>query len=652
MTGADMTTLETHAFKAETKNLLELMIHSLYTDKEVFLRELVSNASDALDRIRFESLLIPDLRAADEQLEIRITTQPAQRTLSISDNGVGMTRDELVRHIGTIAFSGTGEVREQVGGGDARDQLATLIGRFGVGFYSAFTVAEKVVLVTRRAGTAETTRWESNGDGTYAISAASRESHGTTIVLHLRQPDDAAGVEDFTDQWKIAALVERYADFITYPIVFEDWHDEPLGDPADRTTRGQPGAPIRDRILNQRTPLWSRPPQGVSRDEYHQFYRHLTHDWDEPLKTLWYRAEGRHEFTALLFVPSRAPRDLYYPAPEAGLRLFAQRVMVMERTEELLPRYLRFLKGVVDVTDLPLHISRQRLQQDLGVAVIRPWLTRKVLESIAQMRDETPTVYPRFWGEFGRAIKEGLSSDYENRTQLLDLVILESSHDPVELTTLREYVGRMQADQEHIYYITGSSRTVVEGSPHAEAVREAGYEVLYLIDSVDELLVQTVTEFGGKTLKSIGKGRLSVGSQHDRQQAEAELAAQRTEFEPLLALMARHLESHVKEARLSTRLTRTPACLVVGDLDCSPHLERLLLQGSVGGPKQRRVLELNPKHGLCRKLLDRYRDDNGDPRIIRATDVLFNAALLAEGSELADPVSFTRTLLELLDASF
>jgi molecular chaperone HtpG len=645
-----MATLEKHVFQAETTRLLDLMIHSLYTNKEIFLRELISNASDALDRFRIESLQNPDLLEGDDRLEIRIRTNPAARTVTISDNGVGMTHDELLANIGTIARSGTREVREKLTGDGSPEGLAALIGQFGVGFYAAFMVAERIVLTTRRAGTRDALRWESTGDGTYEVSESEQRPRGTTITLHLRPPNPAEGLEDFADKWRISTLVTRYSDFISYPIVFEEWREEPVTDAQGHPLPGEAKAPtVEDKILNARTPIWTRPQQSVSTDDYHQFYRHLAHDWNDPMKVLSYRAEGRHEFVALLFIPSKAPADLYYHAPDTGLRLFSQRVMVLEKTDDLLPRYLRFLKGVVDATDLPLHISRQRLQLDRDIATIRRWLTRKVLESLGEMQATAPERYTQCWHEFGRALKEGVSSDFENKERLIDLLLFESSHDPTALTSLRAYADRMPAEQEHIFYLTGASRTVVENSPHVEAVREKGYEVLYLVDPVDELLVQMLTEFNGKKLKSVGKGRLSVGSAEDREREDAELEASRADFEPLLQTIAKHLEAEVKQARLSTRLTKTPVCLVVEEHDYSPQLERLLHKGKGGGPQQRRVLELNPTHPLCVKLLERHRADASDPYLAQAAQVLFNAALLAEGSELPDPVPFTRTLFALLE---
>jgi molecular chaperone HtpG len=644
-----MTTTETHVFQTETKRLLELMIHSLYTNKEIFLRELISNASDALDRFRFESMLDPQLLEGDERLEIRISANPADRTLTIADTGIGMTPAEVLANIGTIARSGTHEVRERIGRDGSPEGLSTLIGQFGVGFYAAFMVAERVVLTTRRAGTDGVTRWESNGDGTYEVSDGAPRPRGTTITLHLRRPEPDAGIEDFTDKWRVSTLVKRYSDFVSYPVVFEDWRDEPIAGADGTPLPGEPpAAPGADRILNARVPLWSRPPQTVTAAEYHELYRHLTHDWNDPIQSLHYRAEGRHEFVALLFIPSKAPADLYYHAPDVGLRLFSQRVMVLEKTEELLPRYLRFLRGVVETIDLPLHISRQRLQQDRDVATIRRWLTRKVLDSIAEMQASSPDLYLRFWHEFGRALKEGVSEDYEQKDRLIDLLLFGSSHDPAALTSLRAYVERMPATQEHIYYLTGPSRAIVERSPHAEGVRARGYEVLYLVDPVDELIVQVLPEFSGKKLKSVGKGELKGGAAGDPEQTDAERDAMRADFEPLLRMLATHLRADVKQTRLSTRLTRTPVCLVVEEHDYSPHLERLLRKGNSDAPKQRRVLEVNPAHPLCVRLLERCRENPGDPYLAIAADVLYNAALLVEGAELPDPLPFTDRLFDLL----
>src|SRR6059036_81538 len=482
------TNMETFQFQAEARQVLDLMIHSLYTQKEIFLRELISNASDALDRLRFEALSRPELIGPDEKLEIWIESDPKARTLTISDNGIGMSREEVVANIGTIAKSGTRELLESL-----RDKpsetLTTLIGQFGVGFYSAFMAADRVTLLTRRAGEEKAVQWESSGDGTFTVTEASKFTRGTSITLHLKKFEEDAEVDDFTEKRVIERIVKRYSDFVSYPIIYKS-HDtkEP------------------DRTLNSMKPIWTRPRSEVKDDEYKEFYKHISHDWNEPMFTWSFRAEGRSEYQALLFVPSQAPFDLFYATGKFGLHLYVRRVLIMEHCEELLPPYLRFLHGVVDSADLPLNVSRQRLQEDRHITQIRKWLTKKTLDSLEEMLKSDSEKYRKFWSQFGRALKEGASFDFENKDKLLSIYLFESSNDPEKSTTLKDYVSRMKDGQSTIYYLTGPSRRAVENSPHLEAFKEKGYEVLYLVDPVDELLVQWIPEFESKPLKSVGKG--------------------------------------------------------------------------------------------------------------------------------------------------
>ena len=583
--------IENFQFQTETAQLLNLMIHSLYTQREIFLRELISNASDALDRLRFEALTNTGLVPAGHEYEIRLKPDLTTRTLTVSDTGIGMSRQELIDHIGTIARSGTQELRKRVKESQSAEAFAELIGQFGVGFYSAFMVSDRVVIVTRRADEASATRWESTGNGAYTLADAEKPNPGTDITLHLKKPDAENGIEDYTDRWKLAMIVHKYSDFIAYPIIYQG----PAQEPGEDDTKE---IKIETKTLNSMKPIWTRGRSEVSDSDYKDFYKHLSSDMTEPLKVLPLKAEGAFEYEALLFIPSHAPYDLFYHAAESGLRLYARRVMVMDKCEEMLPRYLRFIKGVVDSSDLPLNISRQRLQQDRHISQIRKWLTRKVLDTLAEMKEKEPDKYLTFWGEFGKAMKEGVGSDYDNKDKLLPLLLFESSNDPAKLSTLKEYVERMKPEQSEIFYLTGESRKVIENSPHLEAPRQRSYEVLFLTEPVDELLVQSLYEFEGHKLKSVTKGKVHLGTEEERKAQEEQIKKKEEEYSAFLQASQKKLDQYIKQIRLSTRLVASPACLVTEEHEYSPHLERLLQKGKCGGPKQRRIMELNPEHPL------------------------------------------------------
>ena len=644
-----MNMVEEFQFQSETKQDLDLVINSLYTNKEIFLRELISNASDALDRLRFEALTSPDLLNGADKYEIRLESDTQARTLSISDTGIGMSREEVIANIGTIAKSGTREFRNHVQDGPPAQLAAELIGQFGVGFYSSFMVANKVTLVTRRAGETTATMWESTGDGSYHLSEARRSGHGTTITLHLKPVDLEQGIEDFTDQWGLSRIVKRYSDFVAYPIICKFEREEMERDESGNLKQGaQPTFVFEDKILNSMKPIWSRDQTEVTESEYADFYRHISHDWTEPFKTTSLKAEGKVEYQALLFIPSKAPYDLFYHGAESGLRLYAKRVMVMERCEALLPKYLRFVKGVVDSSDLPLNISRQMLQQDRHIAQIRKWLTKKVLDTLQDVKEKEYEKYLQFWEQFGRALKEGVSSDYDNREKILSLLLFQSSNDPEKLTTLKGYVERMKEGQNEIYYLTGESRQVVESSPHLEAFKERGYEALYLVEPVDELLAQSLTDYESKKLKSLGKGDIKLGGEEENEKCRQELKQKEEEASSLLNLLQKSLDEHVKQVRLSNRLVSSPACLVGTEMDYSPQLERLLQKGKGGGPKQRRILELNPNHDVFVKMRERFKHNSEGDSLDEYADLLFGCALLAEGSELPDPVKFNHCMVSVM----
>ena len=640
--------MKEYQFQAETKKLLDLMIHSLYTNKEIFLRELISNASDALDRLRFEALTDPTLLEENDKYEIRLETDKEARTLSIFDTGIGMSRDEVMANIGTIAKSGTDELRKGLEAATSAQMAADLIGRFGVGFYSSFMVADKVVLTTRKAGETTATKWESVADGTYLLSEAERDRRGTTVTLFLKQADPEIGIEDFTDQWVLSRIVRKYSDFVTYPIIGKYIREE-TGKEGGLVNESESTIVIEDKILNSMKPIWSRPQTEVSESEYADFYRHVSNDWTPPMKTLPLKAEGTIEYQALLFIPVQAPYDLFYHGYQGGLRLYAKRVMVMENCSELLPGYLRFIKGVVDSADLPLNISRQTLQQDRHIKQIRKWLAKKALDVLSELFERNFDNYLKFWNQFGRALKEGASSDYENKERILSLLLFQSSADPEKLTTLKAYAERMKDGQDEIYYLTGELRSVVENSPHLEAFKAKGYEILYLTDPVDELLVQSLWDYEGKKLKSAGKGTLKLGdNQEEKEKIQAELQKKEEQATELFAAMQKAVDEHVKQVRLSSRLVASPACLVGTEMDYSPQMERLLQKGKGGGPNQRRILEWNPNHEIFVKLQERFQKNKEDEAIMKYAELLLGYALLAEGSEIPEPAKFNRVVVELM----
>lgn len=641
--------VETYQFQAETKQLLDIVIHSLYTSKEIFLRELISNASDALDRLGFESLTKPQLTAEDSTKEIRLTVDRDRRTLTISDTGIGMSRDEVIENIGTIAKSGTRELREKLREGVSTSALEELIGQFGVGFYSAFMVADRVTLLTRRAGEQRATRWESTGDGQYTISDAEKPIRGTSISLHLKPVDYENGIEDYTDKYTIARIVKRYSDFVNYPIIFVDEREEIERDEQGKPKEGaEPQRVVEDKLLNSMKPLWTRPANEVTESEYAEFYKHISHDFTDPLYHFAARAEGLLEYQALIFFPSKAPYDLFYQGYESGLRLYAKGILIMEQCPDLLPHYLRFLKGLVDSENLPLNISRQMLQQDRQIAQIRKWLTKKSLDALQHLFDKEFEKYLELWKQFGRALKEGAATDFDNKDRLVSLLLFESSNDPEKLTTLKDYVERMPAEQTEIFYLTGESHAVVENSPHLEAFKEKGYEVLYLVETIDELLVQSLTEFERKKLKSAAKGTVQLGNEEERAQVEEELKKEQEESAGLLQAIQKHLDQYLKEVRLTNRLTNSPVCLVGAEMDFSPQMERLLQMGGGGRPKQKRIMELNPRNEIVARMRERYEKDSEDPKLGKYAELLYGYALLAEGSDLPDRPKFNRLLAELL----
>ncbi|SCL47577.1 molecular chaperone HtpG [Micromonospora chersina] len=625
--------VETLEFQAEARQLLQLMVHSIYSNKDVFLRELISNASDALDKLRLESLVDKDLQVDTADLHIEIEVDRDARTLTVRDNGIGMSRDEVVGLIGTIAKSGTAELLRTLR--ETKDAAASqeLIGQFGVGFYATFMVADRVTLLTRRAGQAGGTRWESTGEGTYSIEAVDDAPQGTSVTLHLKPADDEDNLHDYTAEWTIREIVKRYSDFIAWPIRMTV--EKP----------GEDGATTREeQTLNSMKALWARAKDEVDEAEYKEFYRHVAHDWADPLETIHMRGEGTFEYEALLFLPSHAPLDLFSPQGRRGVQLYVKRVFIMDDCDALMPNYLRFVKGVVDAHDLSLNISREILQQDRQIRAVRRRLVKKVL---ATLKDLSAESYRTFWGEFGAVVKEGLLEDPDNTEALLDLVRAASTHDPAELTTLRDYVERMKDGQTEIYYATGENRVTIENSPHLEAFRAKGYEVLILTDPVDEVWVERVGAYDGKTLRSVAKGQVDLETDEEKERAEAE----RQEYADLLTWMTGALADSVKEVRLSTRLTTSPACVVGDAHDMTPTLEKMYRAMGQEVPRVKRILELNPTHPLVTGLRKAHEQGAENSALTETAELLYGMALLAEGGELADPARFTRILADRLARS-
>ncbi|MDT5026382.1 MAG: molecular chaperone HtpG [Micromonosporaceae bacterium] len=630
--------IETLEFQAEARQLLQLVIHSIYSNKDIFLRELISNASDALDKLRLESFRDKDLDADVSDLHIEIEIDKDTRSLTVRDNGIGMSRSEVVDLIGTIARSGTAELLQRLR--ESKDSAAPrdLIGQFGVGFYSSFMVADKVTLLTRRAGESGATRWESIGHANYTIETVADAPQGTSVTLYLKEADDDDRLFDYTADWKIREIVKRYSDFIPWRIDMAMEHDDGEGNVTGDVE-----------TLNSMKALWARPRNEVQDDEYHEFYRHISHDWTDPLQIVHMKGEGNFEYEALLFIPSRAPFDLFRQDSRHGVQLYVKRVFIMDDCSALTPPYLRFLKGVVDAHDLSLNVSREILQQDRQIQLIRRRLVKKTLSTVREMMNDDAARHRTFWEQFGRVLKEGLISDADNREAILDVALFASTHEADALTSLRAYVERMQEGQEHIYFMAGDSRTMIENSPHMEAFRAKGYEVLLLTDPVDEVWVDAVDGFDNKRLQSIAKGQVDLDTEDEKKTAESEREQQAKDFAALLTWMGDTLGDDVKEVRLSSRLTTSPACIVGDAHDITPALANMYRAMGQELPPIKRILELNPTHRLVVKLQLAHEQRPDDDDLAATAELIYGTAVLAEGGELHDPTRFARLLADRLE---
>ena len=625
---------ETLGFQAEVRQLLNLMIHSLYSNKEIFLRELISNASDACDRLRFEALNNAALYGDDGELKIRVSFDKEARTLSIADNGIGLSREEAIEHLGTIAKSGTREFFSALTGDQAKD--AHLIGQFGVGFYSSYIVADKVTVLSRRAGleAAQAVRWESSGEGDFTVEMVERAQRGTEVILHLREGED-----EFLASWKLREILRKYSDHITLPILMkkERWDEEQKAQVSTDE----------DETVNQASALWSRPKSEISDEQYNEFYKHVAHDFEDPLAHVHARVEGKQEYTQLLYIPSRAPFDLFERTARHGVKLYVRRVFIMDDAEQLMPLYLRFVRGVVDSNDLPLNVSREILQQSRDIETIRGGCVKRVLgllESLADGEEEAAKEkYVRFWKEFGRVLKEGVGEDFANKERIAKLLRFASTQSDTaeESVSLADYVARMKDGQEKIYYVTAETFTAAKNSPHLEIFRKKGIEVLLLSDRVDEWVTGHLTEFDGKPLQSVAKGGLDLGKLEDvAEKEEAEKAAD--EYRELIDKVKATLGEKVKDVRVTHRLTDSPSCLVADQHDLGGNLQRILKAAGQQAPASRPILEINPKHPAVQRL--KYEEARFDDW----ANLLLEQATLAEGGSLDDPAGFVRRINDLM----
>ena len=631
---------ETLGFQTEVSQLLDLMIHSLYSNKEIFLRELISNGSDAADKLRFEALSDDALYEGDSDLKIWVSFDKDARTISVRDNGIGMSREDVIENLGTIAKSGTKEFFKSLTGDQTKD--TQLIGQFGVGFYSCFIVADKVTLLTRRAGleTSHGVMWESEGQGEYSIETLERAEHGTEVILHLRADED-----EFLSDYRLSEIIKKYSDHITLPVVMPKVKTiEAEGDGENDENKAEKTIEIEDEVVNSAQALWTRSKNEISDEDYIEFYKHVAHDFEAPLAHLHNKVEGRNEYTTLLFIPARAPFDLWDRNNHRGVKLYVRRVFIMDDNDKLLPPYLRFIRGVIDSNDLPLNISREILQHNKQIETIRSGTVKKVLNTLEHLAKNEPEKYATFWKEFGRVLKEGIVDDAGNKERIAKLLRFSTTFDdnPTASFSLEDYVGRMKEGQEKIFYITAESFAAAKNSPHLEIFRKQGIEVLLLSDNIDEWLSMHLTEFDGKSLQSVTKGELDLGKlENEDDKKEAEKASEA--LKPVLERIKTTLGDKVKEVRITHRLTNSPACLVADAHGMDASLERLLKSAGQSLPGGQPILEINPQHAIVAAL----KDEKDDKRFENWVFLLFDQALLSEGGQLDDPAAFVGRMNEM-----
>ncbi|MDY0398264.1 MAG: molecular chaperone HtpG [Desulfuromonas thiophila] len=628
-------TAQKHPFKAEVNKILELMIHSLYSHKDIFLRELLSNASDAIDKARYQSLTDNSLLEGGDDWKIELIADKEAGTLTVRDNGIGMTRDEAAEALGTIAHSGTREFMKMLESREVKDN-PELIGQFGVGFYSAFMVADQVSVLTRKAGAAadQALLWQSDADGSYSMDVADKPARGTDVVLKLK--DDA---KQYLEEWELRKIVKQYSDFIEYPIVMNVSRSKPDPDDAEKTI-----SETVEETLNSRKAIWLKDKTEISSEEYNEFYKHISHDFSDPARIIHYRAEGTTEFSALLYLPSKRPYDIFYQDYKIGPTLYVRRVQIMDHCEAMLPTWLRFVRGVVESSDLPLNVSREMLQDNQVVNRIKKSLTKKVLDSLADMKKDEPEAYATFYAEFGRILKEGIHHDFERRETIAELLLFESTATEAgQKTTLAEYIERMQPEQKEIYYITASDRASAEASPYLEVFRAKNIEVLIMTDDFDDIIISGLGAYKEKDFQSALKGDLDLGD-GDKDEKEEKKKA----FSDLLGLMQDELKDLVSEVRLSGRLKDSAVCLVAGEHDLDPKMARMFQAMGQEVPKGQRVLEVNPDHELIGRMKELFSQTPDSPRLKDYTGLLYDQALLLEGEAPRNPAAFARSLAKLM----
>ena len=628
---------KTRKFKTEVQQLLDLVIHSLYTKKEIFLRELVSNASDAIDRAKYEGLTDKSILKDSENFKIKISLDKEARTIIIEDNGIGMDFEELEKNIGTIASSGTKKFVASMQ--ESGDSSAELIGQFGVGFYAACMVADKVSLVTKRRGKKQQAyKWESDGTGAYTIDDVEKDSCGTEITLYLSEDQS-----EFLDDWQIKRIITQYSDYVSHPIVMDATKTEPAEEEG-----GDPIISIEEETLNSMTAIWKKNKKDVKKDEYKDFYRHISHDhMGEPLRTIHFVAEGVTEFRSLLFLPEKAPFDLYMRDERRGLQRYVKNVFITDDCKELMPDYLRFIKGIVDSSDMPLNVSREMLQDDAVLRRIRKSLVGRILKTLAEMLKKKPEDYDKFWDEFGKVLKEGLHSDFENADKLKDLVLFHSTKTD-KPGTLKDYVSRMPEDQTEIYYISGENIDLVKTSPMLEAFNKKGYEVLFFIDPIDEWVAQSLTEYDGKQVKAVDRGDIELDTEKEQKKKEKAREKADTEYKDLIDLMKEELKEDVKDVRFSNRLTDSACCLVADEMGMNANMERIMKSMNQEFQPTLRVLELNSKHPILEKMKGLHKNDKKDQQLKDYCELLFDQALLTEGSPIKNPARFTQLVSDLM----
>jgi molecular chaperone HtpG len=626
----------TMEFKTELKELLNLIVNSLYSHKDIFLRELISNSSDAIDKVRFDSLTNNKLLEGDSEWKIKIIADKKHSTLTVQDNGIGMSREEISEQLGTIAKSGTKAFVQSLKNMDAKDH-PELIGQFGVGFYSSFMVADKVTVVSRKAGDKNKgVKWISDGKGSFSVEACEKEKHGTDVILDLK--DDC---KNFTEDWELREIIRKYSDYVEHPIVMDVESEEEKEDSKGKKKKKKV---TKEETLNSRKAIWLKKKSEVDKKEYDEFYKHISRDFEEPAHVIHYSAEGTLEFKALLYIPSKRPFDLFYPEMRSGLHLYVRRVFIMDDCKKVIPEYLRFIRGVVDSSDLPLNVSRELLQQDSQLEKIRKNLVNKVFNTLKELKEKKYNQYLDFYKQFGMVLKEGLHTDWENREKLQDFLLYESTKTkPGKYVSLKDYLNAMPKEQKEIYYIAGENRAELEKSPYLEVFRKKDYEVLFMTDPIDEWVMSNLFEYQKKRFKAVNKGDIEVdGDEVKKQKKDKE-----KRFKDLLELIREKLDN-VKEVRLSSRLTESACCLVADEHDMGAHMERLMKNMNQEVPSSKRILELNPNHALVEAMHKLFEKDSKSPRLVEYSELLYDQALLAEGSKIKDPLLFAKRINQFM----